>query len=874
MRLLPIIKKEKEDLEKQVNKLTMSIKNISLISMIFFFSFHIFGQERKDNDYKIYQIEKIKINGLKQFNAETVKAFIGYDKGDVIEVPGEQTAEIINKLWDLSYFSDINLFVIPTSENKVILEIDLKELPKISEVKITGLSKSKRKEFIKDLGLTKNAVLTENLKAKTLETIKNKYVKKGFLKTQVDFKTIADTADYVKVFIDVKKGRRIKIKKINITGNHQIKASKLKKKLKHTKEKRFYRFWKRSKYIADDFKEDLHELEKFYKEKGFRNARVLSDSVYFDKNDKLNIDIHLEEGKKYYFGNIDIVGNNKYSTQTIKNLLSIKKGDVYNGTLINNRIDDPSDPDAESITNLYQNTGYLFSRINLVEKNVRKDTIDFEVRIYEGKPAKFNNITVNGNLKTNDKVIIRELRTIPGDTYSKQNVIRTIRELAQMQIFDAEKITPDLKNIDPNAGTVDVDWHVEESGSSQIQLQGGFDGRYFIGTLGLALKNFSIKNIFNGKEYKPLPMGDGQSLALNFQVSRRYETYSLSFSEPWFGGKKPQAFTVSAYYSTYYGTDYTNYNYGYYDVDRSKKFMITGLTVGLSKKLRWPDDYFYLSQSISLNHYKIKNYGYSSAFGFNDGISNNFSYNFLFGRNSKRVNPIFPTGGSDFSIALKLTPPYSLFSQVDYATIYENPEYQFEDGSVDYEKINKQKYKFIEYYKIKFNGTWFTSLYKKLVLRSKAEFGYLSAYNNDLGVPPFERFFVGGSGLYGGSLDSREVIPLRGYVDQSLNWAFGRNVGGTVYNKFSFELRYPITLKPQASIYLLTFLEGANTYNNIKYFNPFSLKKSAGVGVRIFMSAFGLLGIDFGYGFDKVPDSYGVPKVSGWQTHFIMNQRL
>ncbi len=858
-----------------MNKLTMKIKKISPIILILFFSFHLFGQENNNDDYKIYQIEDIKINGLKQFNTETVKAFIGYDKGDVIEVPGEQTAEIINKLWDLSYFSDVNLYIIPTVENKVILEIDLKELPKISTVKITGLSKSKRKEFIKDLGLSKNTVLTENLKAKTIESIKNTYVKKGFLKTKVDFKVLTDTADYVKVFIDVNKGKRIKIKKIHITGNRQIKASKLKKKLKHTKERRLYRFWKRSKYITDDFKEDLNELEKYYKEKGFRNARVLSDSAYFDKKGNLNINITLEEGKKYYFGDIDIVGNNKYSTKTIREILSIKKGDVYNGTLINNRIDDPSDPDAESITNLYQNTGYLFSRINLVEKNVRKDTIDFEVRIYEGKPAKFNNITVNGNLKTNDKVIIRELRTIPGDTYSKQNVIRTIRELAQMQIFDAEKITPDLKNIDPNAGTVDVDWHVEESGSSQIQLQGGFDGQYFIGTLGLALKNFSIKNIFNGKEYKPLPMGDGQSLALNFQVSRRYETYSVSFSEPWFGGKKPQAFTVSAYYSTYYGSDYSNYTYGgYLDVDRSKKFRITGLTIGLSKKLRWPDDYFYLSQSVSLNHYNIQNYGASYAFGFNDGVSNNFSYNFLFGRNSKRVNPIFPTGGSDFSLALKLTPPYSLFSSLDYATIYDNPDYQLEDGSPDYEEINRKKYKFIEYYKIKLNGTWFTSLYKKLVLRSKAEFGYLSAYNDDLGIPPFERFFVGGSGLYGGSLDSREVIPLRGYTDQSLNRAFGNNVGGTVYNKFSFELRYPITLKPQASIYLLTFLEGANTYNNIKYFNPFSLKKSAGVGVRIFMSAFGLLGIDFGYGFDKVPGPYGVPKVSGWQTHFIMNQRL
>ncbi len=856
-----------------MNRLTMKPRKILLSILSIFFLTQVYGQKVNSDDYKIYQIQDIKINGLKQFNPETVKAFIGVGKGDVIEVPGEQTANIIKKLWDLTYFSDVNLYIIPTTDNKVILEIDLKELPKISKVQITGVPRSKRKEFIKDLSLVKNTVLSENLKAKTIETIRNQFLKKGFLNTKVSLKTVADSTDYVKLLVHVNKGKRIKIKRINIIGNKEIKAGKLKKQLKHTKEKRFYRFWKRSKYIADDFKKDLAKLENYYKGKGYRNARVLSDSVYFDKQKDLNIDIKVEEGQKYYFGNIDVVGNNHYSTPYIKSILGVKKGDVYNGPLISKRIDDPSKPDAESITNLYQNNGYLFSRINLVEKGVRKDTIDYELRIYEGKPAIFNNITVEGNQKTNDKVIYRELRTIPGATYSKQNIIRSIRELAQMGFFDAEKISPDLKNVDPNAGTVDVDWHVEEAGSSQIQLQGGFDGHYFIGTLGLTLNNFSIRNIFNGKEYKPLPMGDGQKLSLNLQVSQRYETYSLSFTEPWFGGKKPQAFSVSTYYSTYYGIDYNSSSINYYAVDRNKKFIITGLTVGLSKKLQWPDDYFYLSQSVSLNHYTIKDYGSIGAFGFNNGKSNNFSYNFLFGRNSSGPNPIYPRMGSEFGLSLKLTPPYSLFSNIDYATIDQNPAYLDENGQPDYEKINQQKYKFIEYYKVKVNGTWYTDLYKKLVLRSKAEFGYLGAYNKDLGIPPFERFFVGGTMPTGGNLDSRETIPLRGYVDQSLNRSFA-NRGGTVYNKFSFELRYPITLKPQASIYVLSFFEGANTYNNIKYFNPFSLKKSAGVGVRIFMSAFGLLGIDFGYGFDKVPDGSGIPKVSGWQTHFIMNQRL
>ncbi len=852
-----------------MNKLKMKkIKNL-LTGLLLLCITLGFGQETT-KDYKIYQIQDIKINGLKEFNPQTVKAFIGINKGDILEVPGEKTGQIIKKLWGLGYFSDVNLYVIPTTDDKAILEIDLSELPKISEVKIIGVSKSKGREFAKDAGLKKNAVLSENLKSKIKEVIRNTYLKKGFLKAKVNLRTIKDTAEYVKVLVRVDKGHRIKIDKINIKGNKKIADKKLKRKLKKTKEKRIWRFWKRSKYIPDDFQEDLVNLENYYKEKGYRNARVIKDSVYFDKNGKLQIDINLEEGKKYYFGNIKITGNSVYSTNLINKILGIKKGDVYNGVLLKKRISDPSKPDGEDLTNLYQNNGYLFSRINAVETGVRNDTIDYEIRIYEGKPAKFNKITVNGNTRTNDKVIFRELRTLPGATYSKQNVIRTIRELAQMQIFDAEKITPDLKNVDPNAGTVDVDWHVEEAGSSQIQLQGGFDGQYFIGTLGLALKNFSIKNIFNGKEYKPLPMGDGQQLALNFQVSQRYETYSVSFTEPWFGGKKPQALTVSGYYSTYYGIDYDSFGTnGYYQVDRNQKFIISGLTIGLSKKLKWPDDYFFISNSVILNHYKIQNYAtLGASFGFDNGISNNFAYNLIFGRASSGPNPIYPLGGSDFSLNLKLTPPYSLFSKFNYATIEQNPDFLNEDGTVNHKKINQKKYKFLEYYKIKFNGTWYTNIFSKLVLRSKAEFGYLGAYNKNLGVSPFERFFVGGSGLVGGNLDSREVIPLRGYTDYALNLALNRE-GGSMYNKFSMELRYPITLKPQASIYLLSFLEGANTYNNIKYYNPFLLKKSAGVGVRIFMSAFGLLGIDFGYGFDKIGN-----KKSGWQTHFIMNQRL
>ena len=846
----------------------MKNKKIILFNLLFFVAF-ILSAQIKSDEYKIYQIDKIIIHGLKEFNPETVKAFIGVSKGDIIEVPGDKTKDIIEKLWDLGYFSDINLYITPTTDNKVDLEIELEELPKISVAQIKGVSKSKSKEFIKKLGLLKNVVLNENIKAKTIETIKKEYIKKGFLNTKVSTRIIKDTAQFVKFLVNVDKGYRIKVNKINIIGNSHFSAGKIKRKLKNTKEKRIWRFWKRSKYIADDFKDDIKKLEDFYKEEGYRNARVLSDSVYFDQNDKLNIDIKVEEGKKYYFGNIEYVGNSAYPDDLLQRILGIKKGDPYNGILLKKRIDDPGKPDGENITNLYQNNGYLFSRINVVETGVRKDTIDFEIRIYEGKPAKFNKITIVGNEKTNDYVIFRELRTIPGNTYSKQNVVRSVRELSQLGFFDAEKISPEFKNVDANAGTVDIEWNVREAGSSQVQLQGGFDGRNFIGTVGLSFNNFSIRNIFNGKAYKPLPMGDGQKLSLSLQMSRFYETYSLSFTEPWLGGKKPQSLNVSLYSSTYYG----GYTYAYNaERDTSKKFLVSGLSVGLTKKLRWPDDYFIMSQSLSFNHYNFKNYDVG-LFGFDNGFSNNFSYNMMFGRNSSGPNPIYPMGGSEFFINLKMTPPYSLFSTLDYATLKDNPDFQDENGNPDYKKINRQKYSWLEYYKVKFTAAWYTNIVDKLVLRTKGEFGILGDYNKDLGVGPFERFYVGGNGLSSGSMISRDVIPLRGYEDSSLNRQFGRD-GGIVYNKFSLELRYPITLKPQASIYVLSFLEGGNTYNNIKINNPFSLKKSAGVGIRIFMSAFGLLGVDFGYGFDKVPNNQGIPVKSGWQTHFIMSQRL
>ncbi|MNX76587.1 Outer membrane protein assembly factor BamA precursor [compost metagenome] len=534
--------------------------------------------------------------------------------------------------------------------------------------------------------------------------------------------------------------------------------------------------------------------------------------------------------------------------------------------MLQKRIEDKTKPDGNDVKNLYQNSGYLFSTVNAVEVKTANDTIDFEIRIMEGPLAYFNKITVVGNDKTNDKVIYRELRTLPGQKYSKELLMRTLRELGQLGFFDPQALEPKFKNVDPAAGTVDIEYNVVEKGSSQIELQGGYGGGGFIGTLGLSFNNFSIKNIFKKDAYTPLPMGDGQKLALRLQGSSYFQTYSLSFTEPWLGGKKPVQFSGSISHSKQFL--YTGNN----DVNRDKSFNITSLSLGIAKKLNVPDDYFVLSQAVSFQYYDLNNYN-TGLFTFGDGNSRNLAYTIGLRRDSRGLDPIFPTFGSEFSISAKFTLPYSLFNGVDYKDLENNPEYQNEDGTPNRAKIDQKKFNWLEYYKIKFKADWYTKIYGKFVLRSLGEFGFLGAYNNDRGLVPFERFFLGGDGLANYSLDGREVIQLRGYPNQSLTPldALGNQNGATIYNKFSLELRYPITLKGAASIYALTFLEAGAAYDNFKDYNPFVLQRSAGFGLRVFMPAFGLLGIDFGHGFDPIP---GGTQKNGWETHFIIGQQF
>jgi len=867
MRLL-VIKKEKEDLEKLANKNKLK-KNLSstlsVYSLIFFlmFSLSSYTQETSFTKGNEYTIEEITVSGLKSFNKQTVITYTGLRKGQKVRIPGEQISGIINKLWKLDLFSDINFYLTNVEGNKASLEIVIEELPTLSEYKIIGLKKSKIETIVSETELKKGKKITQNFIKTTKNYIVNKYKKDGFLNTKVSIEVKPDSIDlnFSNMLIYVDLGDRVKIDEINFIGNEVFKSKKLKKKMKNTKTKLLGRFWKKSKYIEKDYKEDLTSILDFYKEKGYRDARISKDTVIIDKKN-IKLDLNIEEGNKYYFGKISFLGNTVYSDNQLSRRLGLFTGDTYNGVLLKKRIADNTKPDGEDLTNLYQNNGYLFSSINPVEVAAKNDTIDFEIRIIEGKPAYFNKITVVGNTRTNDHVIYRELRTKPGNLYSKDRVVRTVRELGQMGFFDAEQISPDFKNVDPNAGTVDIQYGLVEKGASQVELQGGYGGGGFIGTLGLSFNNFSVRGLKNKAAYKPVPMGDGQSLSLRLQANRFYSTQSFSFSEPWLGGEQPTQFSFSI-------SKTKQYRYDYYtgQANKNQSFEISGATIGIAKRLRIPDDYFQFSQALSYQYYNLNNY-YTGLFTFGDGRSNNIAYTASLSRNNTFINPIFPVGGSSFELSAKLTLPYSLFNNVDYADLKNQLEYQNDDGTPDQAKIDQERYKWLEFYKVKFKGSWYTKIVDKFVLKTHAEFGFLGAYNQDRGIIPFDRFFLGGDGMSQYAMDGRETISLRGYPNQSLS---GQD-GSTIYNKFSIELRYPITLKPSASIFALSFLESGDGFDSFREFNPFYGKKSAGIGVRIFMPAFGLLGIDFGYGLDSQFD--GDLNAHGWETHFVIGQQF
>jgi outer membrane protein insertion porin family len=841
----------------------MKLSFATLVLIALFFNFSATAQTKNDSlsivkkdttalqnssfeKGKEYILGGITVTGLKKFSEETVKVFTGLRDGQVIKLPGDKLTSSIKKLYESKQFSNVDVYLAKTDGNTVYLQFDVQELPQLNKVNISGIKKSKAKELIKEAELKTGAMLTDNLIVTTRNYITKKYTDKGFLKTKVNLDVRKDTSDIntVNMNIFVDKGSKIKIKEIVFTGNKELGAKKLRKTMSNTKRKFFGRFWKGSKYIEEEYIEDLEAILKTYSRLGFRDARILEENITWNDDKTINVNISLEEGRQYKFADILFVGNKEYTDEYLNQYLKIEKGDVYNGEVLKERVKGDGTPTSQDISTLYQDNGFLFSQVNAVETRVENDSITVEIRIREDEKARIRKVGVSGNDKTNDHVIFRELRVKPGDLFSRSAIIRSIREIGQLGFFD-QNVTPDVI---PNYQdkTADIDFTVVEKGGSQIELQGGYGGGSFIGTLGLSFNNFSIRNIFNRAAYKPLPMGDGQSLSLRLQTSRTFNTYSFSFTEPWLGGKKPQSLSFSIYSSNQY-----QFNFQTGDVDRNQSLGIIGASLGLGKRLKWPDDFFQLSQTISYQSFNLNNYGFRvGADILNNGTLNNLSYSAVIGRNSAGPSLIFPTYGSDFSLAVKATLPYSLFSDKDY----ENLDTQ-------------EKYKWLEYYKVTLKGKWYTAFTDKLVLMNNTEIGYLGFYNEELGQNPFERYFVGGDGIAQFQLDGRETIGLRGYENNRLSSL----EGGTIYNKFQMELRYSITDSPSASIYTLGFLEAGNSYDNFEQYNPFELKRSAGLGVRIFMPAFGLLGIDFAHGFDPLP---GETVKSGWQTHFIIGRQF
>jgi len=634
------------------------------------------------------------------------------------------------------------------------------------------------------------------------------------------------------------KNNRIKINEIKFEGNKELADNKLKKAMKETKQKTWWKFYSSSKFTVTRFKEDKANILAKYNELGFRDASIVKDSVYRNDDKTINIYLKIEEGNKFYFRDIKWVGNTKYTSDYLTRVLGIKKGDIYNQETLEKRLF--MDPAGNDLSSLYSDDGYLAFRPVPVEVLVEKDSIDIEIRLFEGKQFRINKVTVRGNTKTNDHVIMREVRTRPGDLFNRSEIIRTQRELANLGYFNPEAFNVNY-NENMAEGTVDLEYTVEERPADQIELAGGWGAGQIIGTLGVSFNNFSIKNTFNKDAWTPVPSGDGQRLSLRAQSNgRAFQMYSMSFTEPWLGGRKPTSLSVSL-------TRSVQTNARRNDDPLRQALYITGGSIGLGKRLQWPDDYFLLIQSISYQYYEINNF--QGVFTFNNGTANNLAYNVSFSRNSVS-EPLYPRFGSEIRLDLRITPPFSAFSNKDFS-----------------DATDQEKFKFVEYHKWKFVAQWYTELAPKLVLSARTGFGYIGFYNRDIGISPFERFYLGGSALAGFALDGREIIALRGYDDRSLS----PFTGSPIIAKYTAELRYPISLNPSATIYGLGFIEAGETWQDFEGFNPFNVKRSAGVGLRIFLPMFGLMGLDYGWRFDDVQ---GLPNMAKSQFHFTLGMQL
>lgn len=849
---------------------------LSTLLILFITSVLSFGQFGSSGNSlsgtRLYTIADVKVSGVQYLDADLIKTISGLSAGDKIKADNDPAvSKAIRNLWSQQLFSDVAIIITQKDGDRIFLNIAIVERPRMSKLAFKGITKTQESEIKGKLNIAQNRMVTEAMKKDIEQRIKKYFSEKGYLSTSVLIKEQADTGAVhsVNLVVTVNKGNKVKINQINFTGNEHALSSRLKGKMKGTKEmprislypagnaslydreKRSFKnyldnqgylspsktldalepyfrwnIFAGSKFNPKKFEEDKNNIINYYNSLGYRDARIAEDTSYLSDNGNLNLEFKIEEGKKYYFGDIEWRGNTKYSDSLLTRLLGIKKGDVFNQELIDRRLGAaPSADGSIDVGSLYMDDGYLFFKVEPVEKSIVADSINYEIQIQEGPQATVKNISISGNDRTNDHVLRRELFTLPGAKFSRADIIRSIRQISNLGFIDPEKVNP-VPKPNYNDGTVDIEYNVAEKSSDQLELSAGYGGfAGFMGTVGISFNNFSLKNLFKFREWDPLPMGDGQKLSLRYQSNGLwFNSANFTFTEPWLGGKKPTAFTVNGIYGR---QAYADNNAAQNRDPRLHYLSYFGGGVSMSKRLRWPDDNFVFSYGINFQNYYLHDYDYLGIEGFNNGSANNLFFRFTLARNSVD-QPIYPRSGANVNFTFQFTPPFSAFGDRDFES-----------------ETSQQKYKWIEYHKYRFNAEWYQRIAGNLVFKVAAKYGFLGYYNKQLGYSPFERFNVGGDGLSGfNTFVGRDIIAHRGFDVYATN--------ATLFNKYTTEIRYPFSLNPSATIFGLAFFEAANGWNNFKEYNPFKLYRSAGVGVRIYLPMFGLLGLDYGVGFDRL----------------------
>jgi len=795
-------------------------------------------------------ISGLTVTGVNYLNPDQILSLTGLAMGDTVTIPGEELQTIVKRLFMQRFFSDVGVYVDSLINDKAYININIVERPRVSQWKYEGVKKGEQTDIEEKVRLRRGSELSDYVIKSSSDLIKEYYVEKGFLNAEVTATHQEDTTikNAVQVTFHVDRKEKVRIKEINFIGGDQLSLLKKRFAMKKTKDKRLYNFFFSKKFNEKEFNNDKQLLLQKYHELGYRDARIVRDSIYQIDEKSLGIDIVIDEGTQYYFRNITWTGNTQYSSEMLNSVLRIEKGDIYDVVTMEERLFGGGKTQQGNVSQVYKDQGYLFFRVVPVEVNIVQDSVDVEMRIFEGKPATYNRIIINGNNVSNEKIIRRQVFTRPGYLFSQTELERSIREIASMGHFDQEAIMQMGSgfNVVPNQvnNTVDIIYNVTEKPDSQFEIAGGWGGNTFVGTVGISFNNFSIKRLFDKEAWRPVPLGDGQTLSLRFQTNGTYYmALSATFVEPWLTGKKPTSFNSSIYYTRQTASTY-------YYLTNDQFMEVYGLGIGLGTRLKWPDNYFVFYNQLDIKRYNLQDWGY--YFMFTDGQSNIIDYTVTLQRNSTD-QIIYPRQGSDFKFGLQVTPPYSLFR----------------DKNTDYSAMTEaERYRWIEYHKWTFDASLYTRLIGDLVLMTRANFGYLGYYSRKLGYSPFEGFMLGGDGISGYNTYGADIISQRGYSNYSLTPTINDAYAGRVYDRFTVELRYPVILQPQSTIYALLFLEGGNCWSDMRDFNPFSIKRAAGVGVRVFLPMIGLLGIDWGYGFDT--DFSG--KKGGSNFHFMIGQ--